>query len=194
MRVLVVGASGTIGKAVVEALSRKHEVLRASRRATISVDITDADSIRKMYQKVGTLDALVSCAGDASFGPLEKLSDADFASSLRNKLMGQVNLVRMGVGAVRDGGSLTLTAGVFSQKPWPGVPLLALVNGALESFVRAAALDMPRGVRINVVSPPFIQETAEKMGLQGQLSAVENARAYVDLVEGSQTGTVVYPE
>jgi NAD(P)-dependent dehydrogenase (short-subunit alcohol dehydrogenase family) len=158
------------------------------------VDITDSTSIRRMFEGVGNVEALVSCAGEATFGALDKLQDGDFAKSLENKLMGQVNLVRLGLPSIAEGGSITLTAGVFSQKPWPGVPLLALVNGALESFVRAAALDLPRGVRINVVSPPFIRETAEKMGLQAKLTAAENARAYVELLEGTGTGAVVYPD
>lgn len=194
MRILVIGASGTIGKAVADALATKHEVVRASRHGEVRVDIVDPKSIQHMYARVGALDAVVSCAGDAVFGRLEKLTDADFDSSLGNKLMGQVNVVRFGVGAVRDGGSFTLTAGIFAQKPWPGVPALALVNGALESFARAAALDLPRGIRINVVSPPFIKETAEKMGFQAPMTAAENAKWYVGLVEGKDTGSVVYPE
>ena len=194
MRILVIGASGTIGKAVADALATKHEVVRASRHGEVRVDIVDPKSIRDMYARVGALDAVVSCAGDAVFGPLEKLTDADFTSSLGNKLMGQVNVVRFGVGAVRDGGSFTLTAGIFAQKPWPGVPALALVNGALESFARAAALDLPRGIRINVVSPPFIKETAEKMGFQAPMTAAENAKWYVGLVEGTESGKIAYPE
>jgi len=194
MRILVIGASGTIGKAVADALATKHEVVRASRHGEVRVDIVDPKSIQHMYARVGALDAVVSCAGDAVFGRLEKLTDADFDSSLGNKLMGQVNVVRFGVGAVRDGGSFTLTAGIFAQKPWPGVPALALVNGALESFARAAALDLPRGIRINVVSPPFIKETAEKMGFQAPMTAAENAKWYVGLVEGTESGKIAYPE
>jgi NAD(P)-dependent dehydrogenase (short-subunit alcohol dehydrogenase family) len=194
MRILVVGASGTIGSAVVAALSGHHEVIRASRHSgDVRVDLGDAASVKALYGSVGALDGVVGCAGDGRYGSLETLSDDDLAYLLANKLMGQVNLVRFGIPALRDGGSFTLTAGIFSQKPSPGASGLALVNGALESFGRAAALDLPRGLRVNVVSPPWIKETAVKAGKDAPLSAADNALAYVRLIEGTETGAVVYP-
>ena len=193
MKIIVVGASGTIGKAVADALALRHQVLRASRNGSPKVDIGQAASIGAMYRNSGRIDAVVCCAGDARFGPLGKLTDEDFAYSLGNKLMGQVNLVRQGVDSMNDRGVFILTAGIFSRSPMPGVPALAMVNGALESFARGAALDLPRGIRINVISPPWIKETAERMGFSAPMSAAENAKAYVGLLEGSQTGQVVFP-
>jgi NAD(P)-dependent dehydrogenase (short-subunit alcohol dehydrogenase family) len=194
MRILVIGATGTIGGAVVAALAGRHDVVKASRRGVdVQVDISQPGAIRAMFDRVGLLDAVVNCAGAARPGPLGTLTDEDFATSLATKLMGQINLVRFGLTSLRDGGSFTLTSGVFSQKPTPGVPAMATVNGAVESFGRAAALDLPRGLRLNVVSPPWIKETARKLGKDAPLSAAENALAYVRLVEGSDTGLVVYP-
>jgi NAD(P)-dependent dehydrogenase (short-subunit alcohol dehydrogenase family) len=193
MKIIVVGASGTIGKAVADALAARHEVLRASRNGTLKVDISQAPSIAALYRSAGRVDAVVCCAGDARFGPLEKLTDEDFAYSFENKLMGQVNLVRQGVESLNDRGAFILTAGIFSKSPMPGVPALAMVNGALESFARAAALDLPRGLRINVISPPWIKETAERMGMSAPMSAAENAKAYVRVLEGDQTGQVLFP-
>ncbi|MCA8915017.1 MAG: short chain dehydrogenase [Planctomycetes bacterium] len=192
MRILLVGASGTIGKAVATALSTKgHEVLAASRHGAHKVDLQNADSIRALYKQVGKLDAVVSCSGTGAWKPLPELQDADFDFSLANKLMGNVNLVRLGVEHLNDGGSFIVTTGVFGREPIPGVTALAMVNGGLESFVRGAALDLPRGIRINAVCPPFIKETAEKLGMPGGLPATENAKAYVELLEGKQTGQVV---
>jgi NAD(P)-dependent dehydrogenase (short-subunit alcohol dehydrogenase family) len=195
MRVLVVGASGTIGKEVVKALASRHEVVGVSRKSAIPVDIGDEASIRAMYDRVGQVDAVVSCAGDARFGPLDQLTPEDFAFGFGHKVMGQVNLVRHGVAHVRDGGVFVLTAGIFSTKPWPNTSAIAVANGALESFARAAALDLPRGIRIHTVSPPFIRESAAAMGMptDGLLPAADNAKAYVQLVEGSGTGSVVFP-
>ena len=103
-----------------------------------------------------------------------------------------MNLVRYGIEHVNDGGVFILTSGLFSQKPMPGVPALAMANGALESFSRGAALDLPREIRINTISPPFIKETAERMNIEGGLPAAENAKAYVDVVEGKQNGEVIF--
>lgn len=195
MRVLVVGATGTIGKAVADVLAeRGDDVVRASRNGDPAVDIADAASIRALYAKVGWVDAVVSCAGAVKMGALETLTDADFAMSLSSKLMGQINLVRFGVPHVRDEGVFVLTAGIFSQRPPAGVPAAAMVNGALESFARAASKDLPRRIRLVTVSPPLIQETAKAMGLPaaGALSARDNAQRYAELLHGAQTGQVVY--
>ena len=196
MKLVVVGATGTIGSAVTSALESKgHEVLQASRTSPLSVDIKDPDSIRSLYREVGRIDGVISCAGNAAFETLLELDDDDIDLSLRDKLMGQVNLVRFGVEHVNDDGVFILTAGIFSQDPPPGVPAIAMANGALESFARAAALDLPRGIRINTISPPFITETAREMGMstEGTLSAEDNAKAYVELVEGDRSGQVLFP-
>lgn len=193
MRIVVVGASGVIGSAVAEALrDSAHHVLAASRNGDVAVDISNPESIRSMYDAVGKVDAVVACAGGGVFKALTELTDDDIEQSLRGKLMALVNLVRYGVEHVNDGGVFVLTAGEFSQKPMPGVPALAMANGALESFTRAAALDLPRHIRINTISPPFIKETAERMGMPGGLPAADNAQAYVAVVEGRETGQVIY--
>jgi NAD(P)-dependent dehydrogenase (short-subunit alcohol dehydrogenase family) len=193
MKVIVVGASGTIGKAVADALATRHQVLRASRNGTLNVDISRPSSIGAMYRNAGRVDAVVCCAGEVRYGILGKLTEEDFAYSLGNKLMGQVNLVRQGVESMNDRGAFILTAGFFSRSPMPGVPAAALVNGALESFARAAALDLPRGIRVNVISPPWIKETAERLGIHASLTAAENAKVYVGVLEGDQTGEVIFP-
>jgi NAD(P)-dependent dehydrogenase (short-subunit alcohol dehydrogenase family) len=145
MPIPVVGATGTIGRAVVAALSAGNEIISASlRKTTIKVDIADPSSIRQMYRSLGKLDAVVCAAGQAKFAPLAQLSDADFRFCLDNKLMGQVNVVRFGFEHVEDGGSFTLTTGVLAQTPMPGSAAISLVNAGLEGFVRAAALEAPR--------------------------------------------------
>jgi NAD(P)-dependent dehydrogenase (short-subunit alcohol dehydrogenase family) len=197
MRILLIGATGTIGEAVAAALAGRHEVVRASRQqADEQVDIADPASIRALFGRVGRVDAIVSAAGNAAFKPLSDLGDEDFAFSLGNKLMGQVNLVRLGLGTVRDGGSITLTSGVLAQHPEPGTAAISLVNAGLEGFARAAALEAPRGIRVNVVSPPWVTETLEAMGrpLDRGLPAEVVAQAYVQSVEGKETGVVISPE
>ena len=196
MRILLIGATGTIGKAIAAALGRRHEILPASRQqAPLHVDIGDPASIRRLYAKVGKVGAVISAAGQACFKSLDELSDTDFRFSLDNKLMGQVNLVRYGLGAVVDSGSITITSGILAQQPSRGSGAVSLVNAGLEGFTRAAALEAPRGIRINVVSPPWVTETLEALGmpLQGGLPAATVAQAYVGSVEGTATGQVIAP-
>ena len=196
MRILVVGATGTIGRAVVAALSAGNEIISASlRKTTIKVDIADPSSVRQMYRSLGKLDAVVCAAGQGKFGPLAQLSDADLRFCLDNKLMGQVNVVRFGFERVEDGGSFTLTTGILAQTPMPGSAAISLVNAGLEGFVKAAALEAPRSIRVNAVSPPWLTETLQalKMDTSHGLPAAVVARAYVRSVTGTETGSTLQP-
>jgi NAD(P)-dependent dehydrogenase (short-subunit alcohol dehydrogenase family) len=196
MKILLIGASGTIGSAIATALGARHDLILASvQKSPEQVDISDAASIRALFARVGRVDAVVSAAGRASFKPLTDLGDEDFELSLSNKLMGQVNLVRLGLASVVDGGSFTLTAGYLARHPIPGSGAVSLVNSGLEGFGRAAALEAPRGIRVNVVSPPWVTETLVKMGRapDGGLAAAAVAQAYVSSVEGTITGQTIDP-
>lgn len=196
MRVIVIGATGTIGSAVVAALSARHDVVTVGNtRGTFQVDLASPESISRMFEAVGAFDALVSTAGRAAFAGLSDLKDADFQFSLSNKLMGQANLVRIGSRFIRDGGSFTLTSGVLSQETMKGSAAISMVNAGLEGFVRAAALELPRGLRVNVVSPPWVTETliARKMDPSIGLPAATVAQAYVMSVEGTITGQTLDP-
>jgi len=196
MRILVVGATGTIGRAVMAALSAGNEIVPVSRQSTaIRVDLADAASIRDMYCSAGRLDAVVCAAGQAKFAPLAQLSDADFRFCLDNKLMGQVNLVRFGLEHIADRGSFTLTTGILARSPMPGSAAISLVNAGVEGFVRAAALEAPRGIRVNAVSPPWVSETLQalKMDPTRGLPAAVVARSYVQSVTGTDTGSILEP-
>jgi NAD(P)-dependent dehydrogenase (short-subunit alcohol dehydrogenase family) len=196
MRILIVGATGTIGKEAAAALGGRHDLILASHaRAREKVDIAKPASIEDLFARVGRVDAVVSAAGRAAFKPLNALTEADFELSLRDKLMGQVNLVRIGFGFVSDSGSFTLTAGYLSRNPAPGSVAVSLVNAALEGFGRAAALEAPRGIRVNVVSPPWVTETLQAMGrpTEGSIAAATLAQSYVRSVEGNETGQVFDP-
>jgi len=195
MSILVVGGTGTIGTAVVEALGARDVVVAGHTSGDVQVDLADPASIDALYRTVGAVDAVISCAGEAAFGALPELSDDDFELSLANKLMGQVNLVRRGLDAMTDDGGFVLTSGVLSQDPVEGSAAISLVNAGLEGFVRAAALEMPRGIRVNVVSPPWVDETLDEMGadFSPSLPATTVAEAYLDSLEGAQNGATIVP-
>lgn len=196
MRVVVVGGTGTIGSAVVKALSAWHDVVPVGRnRGAFHVDLASPDSITALFKAIGTCDAVVSTAGIAKFAGLDELTYDDYFIGLKNKLMGQANLVRIGAQFVTDRGSFTLTSGVLSREPMKGSASISMVNAGLEGFVRAAALELPRGIRINVVSPPWVMETLLARGMDQSigLPADRVAQAYLAGIEGMMTGQVIDP-
>ncbi len=194
MKVIVIGATGTIGRAIVQAIGARHEVIPVSfSKSVIKVDISDKASITKMFVKTGRVDAVISAAGLAKFGPMTSLTDADFALGLNNKLMGQVNLVRSGIDHINDNGSITLTSGILSRRPMKGSTAISLVNSALEGFGRAAALEMPRGIRINIVSPNWVADTLRALNMDPSIGTPVEvvAKAYVLALEGTMNGEVL---
>jgi NAD(P)-dependent dehydrogenase (short-subunit alcohol dehydrogenase family) len=194
MRIVLIGATGTVGAAVGDALAKRgHQVIGASRKSGERVDIEDAATIRALFDRLKDIAAVVCCAGSARFEQITKLTDDDFSFSLQSKLMGQVNVVRIAKDRVKDGGSITLTSGILATRPMQGSSAISLVNAGLEGFVRAAGLEMTRGVRVNIVSPPWVKETlrARKMDDSNGLAADEVAKAYVAAVEGKSNGAVL---
>ncbi|CAN7556916.1 short chain dehydrogenase [Variovorax sp. LjRoot290] len=195
MKILVVGANGAVGSAVVEALAERHEVLSAGRQhGDWRVDITSDASVEALFAAVGPLDAIVSAAGNLFFGPLASMRPADFNVGLQDKLLGQVRLALLGQHVLRDGGSITLTTGIVAEEPIRQGANATAVNSAVEGFVRAAATELPRGLRINAVSPTVLTESLPSYGsfFPGfeSVPAARAALGYVRSVEGSQTGRV----
>ena len=193
-KILVVGASGLLGRSIVAELGDGAEVVRASRSSGAeTVDISERASIEALFERVGEVDGLICVAGTAPFTPWADATDADWANGLANKLMGQVELVRIGAGSVRDGGAIVLTSGVLSTYPMPGSSIITTVNAAVDGFVRAAALEIGRGVRVNAVSPGWVAETMVAMGMDPSagMPAAEVARIFVGLLEGDTTGQTI---
>jgi len=194
MRILVVGASGLLGSAVVAELSARHEVISASRGSDVAVDIKDVASIRAMYEKLGKLDAVVCTAGKAHFGPLAEITEEKMWIGLKDKLMGQVNLVLEGTQYLNDGGSFTLVSGILGAEPIKAGANASLVNGAIDSFVKSASIELPRGIRINSVSATVFTEALGHYGpyFRGfkPVPVADAALAFSRSVEGAGTGQV----
>lgn len=162
MRILIIGGQGTIGKKVSEYFSKKHEVIIGGRTSgDVFVDIADSSSIAKMFETIGTVDAVVCTAGEAKWDMFEALSEDDFYIGLRSKLMGQVNLVRVGKNYLTQGGSFTLTTGILADHPVEMTTSAAMVNGAIHSFVKAVDLELKNELRINVVSSGLVEDAVE---------------------------------
>jgi len=195
MKVLIVGASGTLGKAVAAELGARHEVVGASRsHGDVRVDLRENASVEAMFHSVGAVDAVVCAAGKVPFAPLGELTEAHYLEGLQDKLLGQIRLVSAGTAHVRDGGSFTLITGILTEQPILSGAVATTVNGAVEAFVRAAAIELPRGIRVNVVSPTVLTEAmgayaAYFRGFE-PVSAARAAMAFARSVEGRQTGQV----
>lgn len=183
MRVLVIGASGTIGRAVASALSdRGHTVLPAGRSGPYVVDMARPETVSALLSSVPDVDAVVCCAASGRLTRVDTGTDEEFLRGLHDKLLGQVLLVRRAVELLRDGASVTLTAGAFAR-PTPGSAFGVLTNAGLSAFVGAVAPELPRGLRVNVVSPGWVRETLRAMGTDGGTPAALVAELYVRAVE-----------
>lgn len=193
MKVLVVGATGTIGKLVIKELAPRHEIIEASKtNSKHQVDITNEQSIRDLFAKVGKVDAIISVAGNVHFGLVKEMTAAQFNIGLQDKLLGQVNLALIGQHFLNDGGSITLSSGKVSHDPIPYGSNVTVVNAAVDAYAVGAAIELERGIRINSVSPSVLQESWEAYGPYfagfDPVPGAKVALAYRKSVEGRQTG------
>jgi len=199
MKILIVGATGTLGNAIVKALSPRHELIKVStNQGEFRVDFLKPDSISNLYKKVGDkfgpLDAVVCAAGKVSFLPLQSMTLSQYESSLRHKLLGQIDLVLQGIPYMHPNGSFTLISGILNRDPIVAGSAAACANGGLEGFVRTAAIELPQQLRINCVSPTIVSESYERLAdyFRG-FHPVEAARvgeAFCKSIEGKQTGQI----
>ena len=194
MKILVIGATGLVGGAAADALEAfGDEVLRASKSSELAVDLTEVASIQALFERVGSVDAVVSAVGSVPFKPLADLTADDYLSAYRGKVAAQLDVVRIGTPHLSDGGSITLTTGILAREPIRTGAAAAMANGALESFVISAAAELPRGLRINAVSPTVLTEaTGYHAFFPGfaPVPAADVGQAFVRSVHGVQTGQV----
>lgn len=195
MRLLVIGGSGTIGSRLVGVLrGRGHDVITASRSSgDLRVDLTSEASIAALYPAAGRLDGVLVTAAHGALDEFATLTGSALLENMRGKFFGQVDVVLHGQHHLADGGSFTLTSGIFADRAWPGVTGGAVISGALHSFVLSAAIELPRGQRINVISPTMVAASAEAFVFPGMdtVPTDELVRHYVESAEGSRTGRIV---
>jgi len=199
MKVIIIGGTGLIGKAVAVLLTDKgHETTQVSRTTQPGVDLDDPTSFSSFYRSLGEVDAVICVAGRRADGngSLAELSNEAIESAVRGKLVGQVNLVREGLSNVRPGGVFILTGGLSAYALIPKMSANAMVNAGLEGFVRHAALDLQDGKRIVIVHPSPVREAAIQLGMDGARfpNAATVATAYLKALEGADTGEPVFVE
>ena len=196
MKLLIIGGNGTIGKKVSAHFSRTHEIIIAGRTSgDVTVDIADSKSITAMFESVGIIDAILCIAGEAKWAPFDSLTEDDYYIGLRSKLMGQVNLVRIGQDYLNAGGSFTLTTGILADYPVVMTTSASMVNGAIHSFVKAAALELKNELRINVVSSGLVEDAVDEYEAyfpgHNPIPMKKVINGYVKSVEGKGTGEII---
>lgn len=194
MKIIIIGATGTIGKHITATLQKEHEVLKVgSKSGDLQVDISSPESIEAFYKQAGKFDALVCAGGDAHFGPLPGMTDTDFRKGINSKLMGQVNLVLIGQHYINPKGSFTLTSGSLATDPVAYGANASTINGAVNSFVISSAIELENGVRINAVAPGVVEESPAYFPyFPGDIPVTMErvTQTYVKSVLGAQTGQV----
>lgn len=195
MKILIIGGNGTIGKKVSTFLSTKNKIITAGRNSgDLKIDLSDSDSIKNLFENNNDFDAVISIAGEAVWAPFKDLTEEDYYKGIKNKLMGQVNLVKIGRNYMNYGGSITLTTGILADNPVKMTTSAALVNGGIHSFVKAASLEMENNIRVNVVSPGLVEDSAVKYKdyFPGyDIVKMQNlAELYEKVINGEQNGEV----
>ena len=192
MKIVIFGATGTIGNAVTKELD-EHEIVRVgfnTGNGDYHADIEDRESLSALFKEIGTVDAIISTTGLIAFAPVKDLAFEDIQKTVDNKIMGHINLFQIGHSYIREGGSITFTSGHLAQHPMSGGAAVSMVNAALDAFAKASAFELGSTLRINTVSPRFVKETMELMGMDSTdgISAADTAKAYRHAVETSETG------
>lgn len=196
MKILIIGGKGTIGSKVSAHFSKKHEVIIAGRNSgDIQLDMTDCDSIKRMFEEVGKVDAVVCTAGEAKWAAFDSMVEGDFYIGIKSKLMGQVNLVRIGKSYMNPGGSFTLSTGILADHPVLMTTSAAMVNGGIHSFVKAACLELDNNIRINVVSSGLVEDAVDHYETyfpgHNPIPMTKVVNGFVKSVEGASTGEII---
>lgn len=197
MKIIIVGATGTMGMYVSDALEKEHEIIRvASKGGDIQADITSTESIENLFRQIGSFDALISTAGPTFVGPWNTLDDKAFRKGVEGKMMGQINLVLIGQHYINPKGSFTLVTGALTYEPQLNFANASAANGAVEGFVRAAAIELENGVRINAVSPNVIENSPQYFPyFPGEIPTTMKQLEYCfrKSVFGAKTGHIIKP-
>ena len=196
MKILIIGGNGTIGNKVTSCFAENNEILIADRKSSaIKVDIADSNAIKLMFKKIGKVDAIICIAGEAKWDDFNKLSEEDYYIGLRSKLMGQVNLVRIGRKFLNPNGSITLSTGILADDPVVKTTSAAMVNGGIHSFVKAVALEIENGIRVNVVSLGMVEDAYDKYKNffpgHNPIPMKKVVNAYVRSVLGKNNGEII---
>lgn len=197
MKAIIIGATGTIGKAVAKAFAGAgYDTMEVSRNSNPPIDIDNAASVEKFFSQCGKADVIVSAAGNASFGEIGKLTESDLQSTVNSKLLGQFRVVQSALKVLNPVGTIIVTGGMLAYSPWPATSAVAMVNAGLEGLVRGAAKETGDDKKVVIMHPPLLAETAGKMNMDPSPwpDAAKVSEAYLDAVTSAENGTAAFVE
>ncbi|WP_276166368.1 short chain dehydrogenase [Zobellia alginiliquefaciens] len=196
--IILIGANGKMGQAALSGLG-KHKVITAGRSSDgydYQVDITSIESLRKLFKEVGHFDAVVNTVGVCEYANFTEMTEEQWMNTILSKMMGQINIVRIGQEYITDNGSFTLITGILNVKPIPFAIADATTSGAIDTFVKCVAFEMPRGIRVNSINPTVLEEAWEVYGeMMPGFQPVPGAlvgKAFERSVDGFITGQVIF--
>jgi NAD(P)-dependent dehydrogenase (short-subunit alcohol dehydrogenase family) len=196
--IILIGAQGKMGQAALNGLG-KHKVITAGRSGNSTdyqVDITDEASIRALYQQVGEFDAVVNTVGECEYAPFIDMTEQQWMTTVLSKMMGQINLVRIGQEYINDKGSFTLISGILNIKPIPHAIADAVTSSGIDTFVKCVSYEMPRGIRVNAINPTVLEEAWDVYGdMMPGFQPVPSSlvgKAFERSVDGFLNGEVIY--
>jgi NADP-dependent 3-hydroxy acid dehydrogenase YdfG len=195
MKAVIIGATGTIGKGIVQELESKgFDIIQGTRNSAISIDIDNPESVDSFFSQVGKVDAVICAAGSAAFAPVGELSEEKIQASLNSKFAGQIRVARNAINNLNDNGAVILTGGMFAYAPWPSTSIISAVNKGLEGFALGATTELENGKRVMVAHPPLLSETAEKMGMETEPwpNSSVVAKSYSKALESGKSADVFY--
>ena len=189
MKIAIFGASGKIGKGVVDTLA-SHTLIKIGRTSgDLHLNYTDAGAVKNAFDQTDRLDAVIVCVGgDSQFKHVSELTDEDFRFGSERKLVAQFRIARLAAEVLNDNGSITLTSGFLTDYPNPYSLATGPFNSAINTFVIQYSTMLSRGLRINVVSPAPVVSADQVQ--KGVISPEQVATYYQRSVEGNETGIV----
>lgn len=190
MKIVLVGATGMIGQAIVKELAEHQVIQVGNSKGDYQVDIEDRASVSALFEKLGKVDAIISTAGQIVFSAFNEMDFEQVKMTVDSKIMGNMNLFQIGSQYIHQGGSFTFTTGYLAQNPMPGSTTISMVNAALDAFAKAAALEFGSDLRVNTVSPRFVKETMELMGMDSStgVPVADTAKAYRHAIASDESG------
>jgi NAD(P)-dependent dehydrogenase (short-subunit alcohol dehydrogenase family) len=150
------GASVVVVSGTQDRVSRALAALPAGSEGHVA-DLTNEEQVSSLFDRIGAFDHLVYTAGDwLLLGDFASTSLTDARRAFEVRFWGAVTAAKYGSPHIRPGGSIVLTTGIASARPFKGWVVPASILGSMEALTRALAVELAP-IRVNIVSPGVVK-------------------------------------